>query len=299
MIAMRERADAGETGAARRRWAATTTFESHGALIGVHADDAAAACALREALPEGSCLRDVDEVNALYTWTTTDRDDRGRPLHVVRLRCSLHGTRTKEIGRTRHLAAAAALLRHDAEFRVAVHAPERLFVHAAAVVWQGRAIVLPGYSHAGKSTLTAALVAAGAEYLSDEYTVLDADGLVHAFARRLHLRAPDRSGSTDVAVHEIGGVAAVHPVPVGMIVAAHYRAGARWRPRLMTPGEAALTMFDNTIVARLRPAHAMERIARAIRPDTIAVRGVRGDAAETARLLLRRVTRAFADARAA
>jgi hypothetical protein len=43
-------------------------------------------------------------------------------------------------------------------------------------------MVLPGKSFAGKTTLVAALVRAGAEYWSDEYAVLDANGDVHPYA---------------------------------------------------------------------------------------------------------------------
>jgi hypothetical protein len=69
----------------------------------------------------------------------------------------------------------------DAELRmyIALNAPEHVFVHAGVVGVGERAIVLPGRSFAGKTTLVAALVRAGAEYWSDEYAVLDADGLVH------------------------------------------------------------------------------------------------------------------------
>jgi len=45
---------------------------------------------------------------------------------------------------------------------IAVHATERIFVHAGAVAHNGRLIVIPGMSFSGKSTLVAALVRAGA-----------------------------------------------------------------------------------------------------------------------------------------
>jgi len=96
---------------------------------------------------------------------------------------------------------AARLLVQDLEFRVALQAPAHVFVHAAAVVWHGRVISLPGRTHSGKSTLTAALIRAGAQYFSDEYTVLDEDGLIHPFSRPLQLRG--RNGVRQVPIEQL------------------------------------------------------------------------------------------------
>ena len=43
---------------------------------------------------------------------------------------------------------------------VANHAPDRVFLHAGVVGWRGHALVLPGTSFAGKTTLVAELVRA-------------------------------------------------------------------------------------------------------------------------------------------
>lgn len=52
--------------------------------------------------------------------------------------------------------------------------PQRyLVIHAAAVARDGRAALLPGDAGAGKSTLTAALIARGWRLMSDELTLLD------------------------------------------------------------------------------------------------------------------------------
>src|SRR5277367_3536052 len=42
-------------------------------------------------------------------------------------------------------------------------------VHAGAVLWRGRALLLPGGTHAGKSSLVTELLRRGATYYSDEY----------------------------------------------------------------------------------------------------------------------------------
>jgi hypothetical protein len=51
-----------------------------------------------------------------------------------------------------------------------------LALHAAALRWKGRSIILPGISGTGKSTLAAALLARGGELFSDEVALVLGDG---------------------------------------------------------------------------------------------------------------------------
>lgn len=56
--------------------------------------------------------------------------------------------------------------------------PYLLSMHAAALNWRGRTLLLSGPSGSGKSTLAATLLARGGELLSDEPVVLDEQGTV-------------------------------------------------------------------------------------------------------------------------
>ena len=76
------------------------------------------------------------------------------------------------------------------QLTVAEYAPRRIFVHAGVVGWKDRAILIPGLSHSGKTTLVDQLIRAGATYYSDEYAVLDARGRVHPYPRALGMRLP-------------------------------------------------------------------------------------------------------------
>ena len=78
------------------------------------------------------------------------------------------------------------------------------------------------------------------------------------------------------------------PLPVGLVVVSRYRAGARWRPRVLSPGEGALALLANTVAARRAPARAMTAL-HAVVARAHVVRGVRGEAQETALALLRRL----------
>ena len=138
---------------------------------------------------------------------------------------------------------------------VAASAARRTFVHAGVVGWRGRAILVPGRSRSGKTTLVAELVKAGAVYLSDEFAVLDGRGRVHPFAKPLSIRGP---GGCDVhararRAEELGGTVGTRPLPVGLVVLAEHRPGASWRPERLTRGQAVLEMLAHTVPARLRP----------------------------------------------
>ena len=68
-------------------------------------------------------------------------------------------------------------------FHICQHAESYAFVHAGVVAWNGLAIVIPGPSRCGKSTLVKEFLRAGAEYLSDEFAVFDGTGKLHPFPR--------------------------------------------------------------------------------------------------------------------
>lgn len=170
---------------------------------------------------------------------------------------------------------------------IAVRAPDRIFVHAGVVAHRGRAIVIPGVSFSGKTSLVAELVSRGATYYSDEYAVLDAEGRVHPYAKPLSVRNGGLS-QRDQPVEDFGGQAGTGAVPVGLVVLASYRPGAAWAPEVMSPGEAALAVLANTLPAQDRPAESMTAIRRLL-DNAVVLEGERGEAAQVAPDLLARL----------
>ncbi len=77
---------------------------------------------------------------------------------------------------------------------VASHSKEFVFLHAGVVAWKGKCVLFPADSHEGKTTLVAALISKGAVYYSDDYAIIDSEGLVHPFPRKLSIRDRDRPG---------------------------------------------------------------------------------------------------------
>lgn len=156
---------------------------------------------------------------------------------------------------------------------VAQHAPDLVFVHAGVVAIDGVAIVFPGRSMAGKTTLVESLVRSGALYLSDEYAVFDSEGLVHPYPRRLSIRGPQRS---EVHVESIGGTSATGPMPVGLVAAIAYRSGATWSVHDQSASSCALALIDNAIAAQTRSSEVL-KVASAVARDARCVAGERGE----------------------
>jgi hypothetical protein len=170
-----------------------------------------------------------------------------------------------------------------AQLTVATLAKELVFVHAGAVGWQGKAIVVPGRSLSGKSTLTMALVRAGAEYYSDEYAIFDREGRVHPYRRIPQLR--ENSGRK-VASRLLGDTfrrLPPVPIPLGWVLISGYQPGGDWQPRRLTPGETLLGLLDNTVALRRQPEHSIKTLARAIAK----AQGFQGSRREAADLVLK------------
>jgi hypothetical protein len=160
-----------------------------------------------------------------------------------------------------------------------------LFVHAGCAAWRERGIIIPGRSHAGKTTLTRALVEAGATYYSDDYAVIDHDGSIWPFPRRLYVRPV-----TNDPPHRIDPIASNWPVgqrPIRAAVVAELKFDREqgWEVEQVTGGMGALSLLDNTVAARERPEDSLRLMSRMM-DGAIAIKGTRDDAESTARRLL-------------
>jgi hypothetical protein len=170
---------------------------------------------------------------------------------------------------------------------VAEHAVGWVFIHAGVVASNGRAIIIPGDSFSGKTTLVQELVKAGGEYYSDEYAVLDSDGLVHAFPRDLSVRYDNGGslGERDVNVGSMGGKIGSKPIPVGLVVLTRFVEGSEWEPETLSLGKGILETIPQTIPRNVNAAHSLKVLNTAL-TDAIILRGSRGEASKLAPTLL-------------
>ena len=160
-----------------------------------------------------------------------------------------------------------------------------LFVHAGCVSWRDRAIVIPGRSFAGKTTLTRALLEAGASYYSDDYAIIDPTGAIHPFPRPLRVR-PEHPGRSERVDPRGSNWSIGHdPIRAGVVAALTYDAEAGWDVETLTRGMGALSLLDNTVAARERPEDALRLMSTAM-SGAIAIKGTRDDAASSARRLI-------------
>jgi hypothetical protein len=256
------------------------SFVSHGVRIGVRVNDDATLEQLRSKLPPGATPLASPLVDHLYSlWIGGNGASRTtRQFHLLYAGAS-------RLARTLDLDEVFAQLESALHSKVALAAPRRLFIHAGAVGWNGRAIVIPGRGLSGTTSLTAALVQAGATYYSDAYAVLDTSGRVHPYPTPLELRGEGNGASMSRSVEELGGQAGKRPLPIGLIALTQYKARTRWRPRPLSPAQALLALLDNTVVAQQRPQFALATLGAAV-PDALALRGPRGEADAIAPSLL-------------
>lgn len=267
----------------RFRWEAGLALRSYGVPLGVRVTDAALLPSVLALLPPGWTASATPEVDTLYSVTRIAGRSRvpAPYYYVYRGGCLL--------ARSRSWDDLAAALESDLHLAIATRAENHVFVHAGAVAYAGQAILIPGRSFSGKTTLTAALVKAGAEYLSDEYAVIDAAGKVLPYAKPLSVRAGADLAEGRYTAEALGGHAASGPLPVGMIVSARYEAGARWRPSVLTSGQALMTLIENAVRVRELPRLAMQTLPEAVR-QARSYRGRRGEADRVADWLLERLT---------
>jgi hypothetical protein len=189
------------------------------------------------------------------------------------------------LARTLDLSSLLTAFEKHAELLTAYRASDCLFVHAGVVGWEGRAIIIPGRSMTGKTTLVKALVEAGAAYYSDEFAVLDKKGRIQPYPVPLSIRGLNGQPGRKTPVESLGGQVGVELLSLGLIIVTEYQPEAKWRPRQLTSGQALLALMDNTVAARGNPAHSMSILKQAV-TGVVAVKGKRGEAGEVAPFLL-------------
>jgi hypothetical protein len=268
----------------RLGWAAGISFTIHGVRVGVRVNNAEALKLAAAYFPPGWKLSSSPVVERLYSLIVggggNDEGARG-----VR-RFNLLYRDLSRITRTRNLEEALESFEADLQLHVATEARRRVFVHAGVVGWKGAAILVPGRSYTGKTTLVAELVKAGATYYSDEYAVLDARGRVHPFARPLQIREDETGKQKRYSVETFGGRAGKKPLPVKLVVMSRYKAGAKWRPRQLSAGQGVLEMLAQTASARTQPEKAFAALKAVVSHASI-LKSVRGEAQEMVDFLLR------------
>jgi hypothetical protein len=266
----------------RLGWADGMSFTSYGVRVGVRVNDPAILKEVISRLPPGSKPASFAVTDHLYSII----GNKPKGDSKVR-RLSLAYWNLLRFARAREFDTVLDDFESHVQLTVAEHAPRRIFVHAGVVGWKDRAILIPGLSHSGKTTLVDQLIRAGATYYSDEYAVLDGRGRVHPYPRALGMRSPGSDQSTRVRAEDIGAAVGSKPLRVGLVVSTNFKDGARWRPREVTRGRGVLELMSNTVSARSQPELALTVLPAALASAQI-LKGVRGEAREIVESILAR-----------
>src|SRR5207245_1819748 len=233
-------------------WVDGISFISYGVRAGVRVNDAAILSDVLARLPPKWKPSSSPVVDHLYSLIGGG----ARSGSKIR-RLSLAYWNLVRIVRSPDFADVLDAFESHVQLTVAEYAPRRVFVHAGVVGWKDRAILIPGLSHSGKTTLVDQLIRAGATYYSDEYAVLDKQGRVHPYPRPLGIRSSNSPAGTKVRAEEIGARIGSKPLRVELVVSTKYKPGARWRPRPLSRGKGVLELMANTVSARSQPKLAL------------------------------------------
>ena len=259
------------------------SFDSFGVKIAVHFNDPAGLSWLRGELPlllPGCFAIAEDDLPAQHTfnyiWNSNGLDELYREGKLV-------------IGPTERSVVQNQLNIHI-RLTVAEFAVGHVFIHAGVVAWKGEAIVLPAKSFSGKSSLVLELVRQGALYYSDEYAIIDEQGLVVPFPKMISLR--EDSGTreqTDYAIEKFGGRIGATKIPVRLIVLTSYTAGALWQPVELSGGRAVIAILRDTIPVRNDPRLTLAVLARITETATV-IESARGEATAAAKEIIKYIS---------
>lgn len=260
-------------------WVTGFSFLAYGVHVGLRTNDRRVIGKLLPHLPPGWKISNAS-VDRLYSLFIRSRENRHAESHH-----ELYAGAEK-LGSNAKLGELLNFFESDLQLYIAEYAPKRIFVHAGVVGWKGKAIIIPGRSYSGKTTLVAALAKAGATYYSDEYAILDKSGLVYPYPRKLGIREGKKVVRTrKYAAEEIGAKTGSIALPVGLILVGAYKEGVRFKPQDISAGEAVLALLNNTVSARRQPETALAILNKAVTCGRL-IKSKRGEAAEIVDMVL-------------
>ena len=268
----------------RLGWVAGFSLRSFGVDIGIRSNDPETLHRIIEHLPpywENVNTTAVDRVYSILHRNGAAAGSR---------RQSIIYTNGQRLRRSDDLNELFEAFESNIRIFVAEFAKDRVFVHAGVVGWKGQAIVIPGRSFTGKSTLVAELVRAGATYYSDEYAVIDARGRVHPYFKPIELRENGSYKQSKFHISSLGGHVGKKSLPIGLVLLANYKSGATWRPRKLTAGKAVLELLWNTVSARRDPERALNSLRQGVAHASV-MKGARGEAEQTVPAIFRKIDR--------
>jgi hypothetical protein len=171
---------------------------------------------------------------------------------------------------------------------VAENTAQVVFLHAGAAAFENKLVLLPGDGHAGKTTLTAELIKAGAIYFSDDMAIIDRRGFCHPYPKPLSMRRRKSNDDrqTDMDVSYFGGRQATEPLPVHLIAFAEFKPRAQWKPARLSSGAGLLELLKHARNLLKQPKICLEVLQKTAIQAKI-IKSNRGEAERAAKEILR------------
>lgn len=170
---------------------------------------------------------------------------------------------------------------------VSEDAKDKVFLHSGVVAVNNKIILFPGSSNTGKSSLVLELIKKGAHYYSDEYAVIDTDGLVHPFTRDLSIREEGKmwSEKNGISPNDLGAKIGNKPLPIGYVIFTTYDANTQTFFEENTLGQGILNAIPHTITFSKRPDFSLKVLKTAF-SRAIILCGLRSEAESVSNLIL-------------
>jgi hypothetical protein len=252
------------------------SFEAYGVRIGVQVSDVRAIEKIKEILPINSRIT-KNEAQADHDFSLVWGADAAEEDILYR--------GNEEVARRVDPERLIALLDTCIRMAIGEFAPRHVFIHAGVVGWKGQALIFPAKSYGGKTTLVAELIKNGAVYYSDEYAVIDENGLAHPYPKALSIRKEGEYEQTERPVEELGGQQGTEPIPVGMVFLTEFEPGAEWNPRVLSAGQGLMGLLPHTLALRHNPEFVF-KVLNLITKRAIIASSQRGEVSKFAPLIL-------------
>ncbi len=238
-------------------WEDSFAFESYGVKIVIKSNDRETLERLKQRLPLllPTGIKEIESEIAEHhfsiIWSKTPRQK------------NLAYKDDEEILRQKSSENKLDSLESKIRLTVAEFASDFVFLHAGAVAYQDKAIIIPARSFSGKTTLVAELAGRGLGYYSDEYAVIDKDGMLHPFTKQLSMRGIINSyEQVDMDVEEFGGRKAEKPINIGLILVSTYKKGSKFMPKLLSSGEGIIESIANSVSIRQNPEFVLKVLGK-------------------------------------
>ena len=200
---------------------------------------------------------------------------------------TIHEGRAINLGPSRR--TVTAYVEGRLESLASTRSPKFAFLHAGCVEIDGRVILFPGRSCAGKSTLVAEFLKQGARYFSDDLAPVDARLRAHPFPRALGVRPVQGGASTKTSPEKLGVRPATAARPVAMIWCGSFD-GLAGQPGFVPQSKARAfaELLAHAPGAQVRPEVIVPILAALARSVPVFV-GVRGEALDMVEAVRRRL----------